>query len=224
MKIPLLTQSGELNSMSVDIDTVAMKVNRELIQQAVVTELANERMPHGHSRTRGTVRGGGRKPWRQKGTGRARHSSVRSPIWTGGGIAFGPKSDQNFHKALPKMMRANAFRMALNVKLTAGALTVIEQWPHDQQTKSMNQLVGQAAPTARRILMIFDTFDQPGVVAARNLVKTTLSTPMSVRTSDLINADVILIDKAAFDQLTKRVAGRLATKLPQVAPVVTEAK
>ena len=110
MKLPYLKHAGDLGTVSVNPDLGMLKIQPELIQQAVVTELANERATHGHSRTRGQVRGGGHKPWKQKGTGRARQSSIRSPIWTGGGVAFGPKSEQNFHKSLTKSMRQKALR------------------------------------------------------------------------------------------------------------------
>jgi len=112
-----------------DIDTSAVdqvKGSAALVHQMVVAALANRRSPIAHTKTRGEVRGGGKKPWRQKGTGRARHGSTRSPLWVGGGITFGPRSNRNFTKAMPLTMRRKAFAMALSEKIKSGQVVLVE--------------------------------------------------------------------------------------------------
>ena len=109
MKIDLYTQSGEKKG-TVDVSDAMFKVvvNDELIRLSVIRQLANRRHVNAHVKTRGEVRGGGKKPWRQKGTGRARFGSSRNPIWRGGGVAFGPRNVRNFSLDMPKKARRSA--------------------------------------------------------------------------------------------------------------------
>src|SRR3989338_2583524 len=91
----------------------AVESKPAVIHQVYVAQMANSREPWGHTKQRGEVRGGGKKPWKQKGTGRARHGSIRSPIWRGGGVGFGPRSEKVYARTIPKKMRAKALFMAL---------------------------------------------------------------------------------------------------------------
>ncbi len=102
-------------------------LNIELIQQARVTQMANQRQVLAHTKTRSEVRGGGRKPWRQKGTGNARAGSIRSPIWAGGGITFGPNKERNFAKKINKKMKRKAIFMALTDKFKNNSLLVVDK-------------------------------------------------------------------------------------------------
>jgi large subunit ribosomal protein L4 len=100
--------------------------NPDLVHQAVTVMEANARIPYAHTKDRGEVRGGGRKPWQQKGTGRARHGSIRSPLWRGGGITFGPRKEEVFARALPKKMRAQALFSSLSKKYQDGEILFVE--------------------------------------------------------------------------------------------------
>lgn len=100
--------------------------NNALIHQVVTSMQANARTPVAHSKMRGEVRGGGRKPWQQKGTGRARHGSTRSPIWKGGGVTHGPRNDKQYARAIPKKMRAKALAVALSRKLKDGEILFVD--------------------------------------------------------------------------------------------------
>lgn len=100
--------------------------NDSLMHQVVTSMIDNARTPVAHTKNRGDVRGGGKKPWQQKGTGRARHGSIRSPIWRGGGVTHGPRNEKNFTRTIPKKMRAKALFMAISKKLKDGEIIFVD--------------------------------------------------------------------------------------------------
>ena len=116
------TQTGE---MELNDSVFGVEVNEAVMKQAVIRQLANERLGTHSTKTRGLVRGGGRKPWKQKGTGRARSGSTRSPLWVGGGVVFGPHP-RKYTIAMPRKVRRLALRSALSAKVNAGELVVLE--------------------------------------------------------------------------------------------------
>ena len=119
-----------------------LKLNPALIHQVAVAQSANERQVLAHTKDRSEVRGGGRKPWRQKGTGRARAGSSRSPIWIGGGVVFGPTKDRNFSKKINKKMRQNALLMVLSDKVKNLQFAVLEKLTAGEyKTKPMNEMI-----------------------------------------------------------------------------------
>jgi len=106
MKYQVLDQKGKkTEKISLPEEIFGVKINKDLLYQVVVSQQANKRAGTAHKKDRGAVRGGGKKPWRQKGLGRARHGSIRSPIWIGGGTTFGPLKERNFKKKIPKKMK-----------------------------------------------------------------------------------------------------------------------
>lgn len=123
-------------------DTVfAVEINEGAIKQVVTAQLANRRRGTASTKSRGEVRGGGKKPWRQKGTGRARHGSIRSPIWRGGAITFGPKP-RDYAIRVPKKVRHLALRSALTAKVAAGELIVVEELEFDvPKTRKMVEIL-----------------------------------------------------------------------------------
>ena len=122
--------------------------NDALMYQAITTMQNNARTPTAHTKTRGEVRGGGRKPWQQKGTGRARHGSIRSPIWKGGGVAHGPRNEKIYTRELPKKMRAKALFMALSRKLKEGQIVFVDSFgletPKTTAAKKALVLIGNS--------------------------------------------------------------------------------
>jgi len=104
-----------------------VKVNESLVHQAMVTQMANQRQVLAHTKDRSEVRGGGRKPWRQKGTGRARAGSIRSPIWIGGGVTFGPRKERNFKKKINQKMKQKAILMVLSDKVANNNLMILDK-------------------------------------------------------------------------------------------------
>jgi len=128
MKASVYNQKGEgLKKIELSEDVFGKKINKNLVYQVYTSLLSNRRKPLAFSKDRSEVRGGGKKPWRQKGTGRARHGSNRSPIWSGGGVTFGPRSkERNFIKKINKKIRQEAFKMVLSEKFRDGEVKIIE--------------------------------------------------------------------------------------------------
>ncbi|MBI2062569.1 MAG: 50S ribosomal protein L4 [Candidatus Yanofskybacteria bacterium] len=127
MEYPLYNQKAE-NIGKVDLpDRIFnLEMNNDLVHQIVTSQMSNKRQVIAHAKGRGEVRGGGKKPWRQKGTGRARHASIRSPIWKGGGVTFGPTKERNFKKKINKKMARKALFMALSSKAKDQQLLILD--------------------------------------------------------------------------------------------------
>ena len=181
-----------------DIFEVTVK-NHALLKKAYDAYLANSRSSHAKTLTRGLVRGGGKKPWRQKGTGRARFGSIRNPIWRGGGIVFGPTGNENHTIRLSKQEKRVALTQALTLKHQAGLIKVLE-YKTTGKTKEMadflakNKLVG-------RVLLVTGEKTPELIRATRNLAETKLVSAMYLNVFDILNADAIVIDQAGLDKI-----------------------
>lgn len=126
LSAPIFDAKGKsLGSVSLPAEIFGLTFNADLVHQVVTSMQANARTPVAHAKTRGEVRGGGRKPWKQKGTGRARHGSSRSPIWVGGGVAHGPRNDKSYEKKVNKKIRAKALFVTLSQKLRDGEVIFV---------------------------------------------------------------------------------------------------
>ncbi len=198
-----------------EIDTLGVeqiKVVPALVHQVTVAALANQRQAIAHTKTRGEVAGGGKKPWKQKGTGRARHGSIRSPLWVGGGITFGPRSNRNFSKALPQTMRRRALAMALADKLKAGGVVLLETLHFPiAKTKHAASLLA-ALPLAHttkkqaRAIVAFNKEDGDVTRVMRNMNRA-----YAVRSSDLdvvslVKAKALVTTPAGLETLLQRCA------------------
>ena len=129
MESPIYNISGKkVGNIQLPDNVFGVAWNDSLMHQVVTAMQSNARTPVAHAKTRGEVRGGGKKPWKQKGTGRARHGSIRSPIWRGGGVTHGPRNDKNYARAIPKKMRAKALYMALSRKLRDGEMMFVDSF------------------------------------------------------------------------------------------------
>ena len=150
MKFTVYTQDAkEKREVELSDDIFAVKFRPALIRQVVLAFLANARTPVAHTKDRGEVSGGGKKPWRQKGTGRARHGSIRSPIWVGGGVAHGPRNEKDYSQKVNKKMRRIAMLSALSRKAKDGEIIMLESLDFDEpKTKK-----------AKEILMNFSKLD-----------------------------------------------------------------
>lgn len=180
------------------------EVNVPLIHQVVTAQLAEARSGTASTKTRSEVRGGGQKPWRQKGTGRARHGSSRSPIWVGGGVVFGPKPRDHSVK-VNKKMRAAALRSALADKAGDGRIFVIDGFT-DTKTKAAAAAL-KAAEIEGRILVVLDPDDETSVSvdrAFRNLSNAAFTLYGSLGTYDVVVADAIVFTKSALDRFSNR--------------------
>lgn len=150
MQLPVYNQQGQKVSVIDASDSLfKVPVNAAVIHQAAVAQQANARRAIAHTKMRGEVRGGGKKPWRQKGTGRARHGSIRSPLWRGGGIVFGPRSERNFAKKINRKVRRAALLMALSDKAASSALVILDTLaPKERKVKAMAMIL-KALPLKR---------------------------------------------------------------------------
>jgi len=127
MEAKIYNQTGkESGKISLPEDVFGLSWNSDLVHQVVVSLMSTARSPIAHTKTRGEVRGGGKKPWKQKGTGRARHGSTRSPIWVGGGVAHGPRNDKNFDRKVNKKMKRKAFNTILSRKFRDGEIIFVD--------------------------------------------------------------------------------------------------
>lgn len=145
MKVPVYNQKGEkVSEALLPKEIFAIKMNSDLVHQVVLSQVANRRQITAKVKDRSEVRGGGRKPWRQKGTGRARVGSTRSPIWRGGGVTFGPTTEKVFKKRIPKKMRKKALFMVLSAKAKENLLLVLDNLKIEKpKTKSMAEILNK---------------------------------------------------------------------------------
>jgi large subunit ribosomal protein L4 len=179
------------------------EINVPLMHQVVVAQRAGIRSGTASTKRRSEVRGGGKKPWRQKGTGRARHGSIRSPIWVGGGSVFGPKP-RKYTQRVPKKMRAQAMLSALAAKAQDGSIWVLDGFS-EPKTKTAATCLKAAGVEGRVLLVVNADDDNTGNVhkAFRNLAKAAFSYDRSLNVHDLLLADAVIFTDSAFDSFTK---------------------
>lgn len=203
-KATLYSAAGVKNATGVTLnkDVFAVEANHELIGNAYKAYLANGRTNNAKTLTRGDVRGGGKKPWRQKGTGRARFGSIRVPIWRGGGIAFGPTGNENYALDMPIKAKRAAIRQALSLKTDAKAVIVLDEFKATGKTKDAAALLSKIEAKGNVLLVLTIKAGQADQ-ATRNLtgVKTIAATYLNV--FDVMNADTIVIEKAALAVIEK---------------------
>jgi large subunit ribosomal protein L4 len=149
LQVPIYRSDGTIaGAQLLDERVFGVPVVPALVQQAVVAEAANARRPIAHTKTKGEVRGGGRKPWRQKGTGRARQGSIRSPQWRGGGVVFGPRRDRSYAVRLNKKMKRRALLMALSDKVAGQRLVVLDRLEVSGKAKDWQAIARSLWPAA----------------------------------------------------------------------------
>lgn len=172
-----------------------------LIHQAVVRHLANQRQGTVKTKTRGEVSGGGRKPWRQKGTGRARHGSIRSPIWVGGGTVFGPQP-RDYRQAMPKKARRAALRSALSGKVSAGELVVLESLEFSEpKTRRMAEVLKNLKASGRSALFVTPEADRNVVLSARNLPGVAAARASDLNVYEVLAHEKVFITKDAVAKI-----------------------
>lgn len=178
----------------------------QAVKEVIVAINANRRQGTHSTKTRGEVSGGGKKPWRQKGTGRARAGSIRSPLWVGGGVVFGPKP-RDYSKKINAKVKALAFSRALYDRATAGELAVIEQFRLEQpKTKLMSEVVKRIAPKGK-ILLVDAPFSAEAARAARNIDRVALQEAAELNTLDLAQYGKIIVSTTALETIIARING-----------------
>ena len=178
----------------------------QAVKEVIVAINANNRQGTHSTKTRGEVRGGGKKPWRQKGTGRARAGSIRSPLWSGGGVVFGPKP-RDYSKKINDKVKSLAFSRALFDRAIAGEIAVIEQFSVPQpKTKLVDVIVGRIAPKGK-ILLVDAPHTAEHARAARNIERVSLQDASKLNTLDLAQYKKIIVSTKALEAILARVNG-----------------
>lgn len=204
MATPTYTAAGVKATTAARLDKSVFEAtvaNHQLVKQAYEAYLANGRDNLAQVKTRGLVRGGGKKPWKQKGTGRARFGSSRNPIWRGGGIVFGPTGSENYTKKLPVAMKRAALRQALTLANQAGKFIVIEKLDSkDGKTVPMVKLLQKLGVT-RDALVVVETKTPELIMATANLQNVIVVSATYMSVFDIMNADHIVVTKDALDKV-----------------------
>jgi large subunit ribosomal protein L4 len=178
----------------------------QAVKEVVVAINANNRQGTHSTKTRGEVRGGGKKPWRQKGTGRARAGSIRSPLWSGGGVVFGPKP-RDYSKKINAKVKQLAFSRALFDRVSAGEIAVIEAFDvPTAKTKAINSVVSQIAPKGK-VLLVDAPFTAEAARATRNLERVTTQEAAKLNTLDLCQYAKIVVSSKALETIIARING-----------------
>jgi large subunit ribosomal protein L4 len=178
----------------------------QALKEVIVAINANNRQGTHSTKTRGEVRGGGKKPWRQKGTGRARAGSIRSPLWVGGGVVFGPKP-RDYSKKINAKVKSLAFSRALFDRASAGEIAVIENFVADAtKTKVVNTILGRIAP-AGKVLLVDAPFSKGTAQAARNIERVYLQEAAKLNPVDLAKYKKIIVSTKALETIIARING-----------------
>lgn len=195
------------SDVTLDKTVFGLTPNNELVTLAYNAYLSNGRSAHPNTLTRGMVRGGGKKPWRQKGTGRARVGSIRVPEWKGGGVVFGPTGIENHTVKLPIKMKRLAIRQALSVQTREGLVVVLSDFnPKDGKVKQTVELFGKLKLTGR-ILLVVENKTELVERATRNLAGLVVTAATYLNVFDILNADHIVMTEKSIDAVSKWLGG-----------------
>lgn len=180
--------------------------SHQLLKDVYTAYLSNGRENLAVTKTRGLVRGGGKKPWKQKGTGRARFGSSRVPIWRGGGITFGPTGNENYTKKVNVKAKRTATRQALSLANQADKITIVESFDTKGTVKPTIELLAKVGAT-RRTLLVVDNKDDMVVRATRNISNLKVVQATYVSVYDVLNADSIIITKPSLEIISNWLGG-----------------
>ena len=209
MATPTFTKTGNKATTAAKLPKEVFAVetiSHELLKQAYNAYLANGRTNNARALTRGEVRGGGKKPWKQKGTGRARFGSIRVPIWRGGGITFGPTGDENYTHKLPTGTKRAAIRQALTVK--AANIVVIEDFDAKSGKVADTVKLLSKVNASRNILLVVAEKNDMTDRATRNVAQLKVAQARYLNVYDVLNADTIILTSKAVDIATEWLGGK----------------
>ncbi len=200
MKTDVYNQLGEkVGDITLPKEIFGVELNHDLVHQVFISQTGNKRQVSAHTKFRNEVRGSGRKPWAQKGTGRARVGSVRSPIWRGGGVVGGPRNDKVYEREIPKKMRRKALFMVLSEKVRNNLLIILDKMEIEKpKTKIMVDMIKKfpAGKASRLVVGSNNIF-----MAARNIPKTGVSEARNLNLVDLLNYKYLLISKDGIKEI-----------------------
>ncbi len=198
------TEGKELENLNLDEEIFAAKINEHILREEVIMHLARKRKGSACAKTRGEVRGGGIKPWKQKGTGRARAGSSRSPIWRGGGKAFGPRP-RDYSYSLPKKVRRIALKSALSAKVKEKEVIILDTLKLEKpRTAEMAAIINKFRKGNSRLLLLLAKHDLNIERATRNLPEVKIDVPETFTSYDLLNCQRLILTKDALKGIEKR--------------------
>jgi len=205
MKIAVYNQEGKkVEDMEVSDAVFAVKRNDDLVKQVFVAASANSRQVLAHTKTRGERAGSGIKPWRQKGTGRARVGSVRTPVWRGGGVVFGPRKDRNFSQKVNKKMNVQAIKTVLSAKAKDEEIKIIDKLEtKEKKTKEMAAVLKNLKITAKT-LIAFSKDEKDLRIVSRNIEKTNNIMTDQLNVKDMLNNKYLVMSKASVKLLEEK--------------------
>lgn len=205
-EIQLHRFDGGHDTFEIDDRLVGEPLNRDLLFRAVQRELANLRQGNASTKTRGEVAGSGRKPWKQKGTGRARAGSFQSPLWRGGGIIFGPKP-RDYHQDMPRKMRRKALRVALSEKFRRGQLSVVDRLSFETpKTKEGRKLLERLEQSGKTLIVCAQDENKTAVRRSfSNLPGVSLVPTGLVKVHTLLNHERVLFTQGGLSELAERI-------------------
>ena len=205
VSVKVFNKAGEeVSKMSLKAEVFGIEPNNQVMFDAVQVEQANARQATAKTKVRHEVSGGGKKPFRQKGTGRARAGTTRSPIWVGGGTVFGPDGNQNYKISQNKKAHNLALRSALTLKVKDGLVVVDDLKLESKKTKDFLKVM-DALKVGGKALVVLDEFEENVVYGASNLNWVKLVTTDNVSVYDLLNVDNVVFTKASVEKLQKEV-------------------
>jgi large subunit ribosomal protein L4 len=200
MKVDVYNQNGEVQgSVVLPKEIFGVEFNADLVHQISVSLSANKRQISAHAKTRGEVSGGGKKPWRQKGTGRSRHGSIRSPLWKGGGVTHGPRKDRIFEVEIPKKMRRKALLMVLTKKAKDNQLVILDKIELEKgKTKEMAASLKKLPCNSQATLIALPNYDKKIFFASRNIKKTAIEDARNLNVLQLLSYKYLLLTKESI--------------------------
>lgn len=208
-KLDMLNLNGEkVKEINLKDNIWNIEPNNNVLHDAIVLTLASRRQGTHKVKTRSEVSGGGRKPWRQKGTGNARQGSIRAPQWRGGGIVFGPTLDRNYTKKMNRKERRLALKSALTYKAREKELILVDNIKFEtNKTKEMMLLLNKLDLVNEKILLVINELDENICLASRNIGNIKVVLPEEVNTYDVVNADKMLLTESSLQKLEEVISG-----------------
>jgi large subunit ribosomal protein L4 len=198
---------NEKGSVKLPDVLIAPRVDANFLYEVVKYYLANQRRGTASTKTRAEVRGGGRKPWRQKHTGRARQGSIRSPLWRGGGVVFGPKP-RDFSIDMPAKKLKLALKQVITARAKDGKIYLFESFDFEKpKTKEFVNILNKLNLLGKKVMVVFDTFSDNLAKSMRNIEDLDYKRASDVNAYDLITSDVIILNEKAIDVIKERVEG-----------------
>jgi large subunit ribosomal protein L4 len=236
MQVTTYNQKGEAaGKIELPKDLFEVKLNSDLVYQVAVTQMANRRQSNANAKGRGEVSGGGKKPWRQKGTGRARQGSIRAPQWRHGGVVFGPTNEKIYGGKINKKMRRKALAMVLSAKVANNSLIILESLEIAQpKTKEMTQILESLKKINQnfvngKILIALPGYEKNTVLASRNISGVETAEAVKMNVLDLLNSKCLLMPASAIATIvrnpgkesaeTKKISVKTASPVKKAAKI-----